>query len=172
MAPADYWTLQYTPFGSNPMNVTIPGALQMFTLSGLTRGTSYSVRLAGVNVAGLGDFSPYAANTTGVDGTLFKLSTAVFYGSSPHTCVLFPHTCVLSLPPYMCPLLTSIHVSSPYLHTCVLSLPPYMCPLLTYIHVSSPYLHTCVSFSSKHTSEPHHHHHQRHLHFYEMGPAL
>ncbi|KAL5494171.1 hypothetical protein EMCRGX_G015449 [Ephydatia muelleri] len=67
MAPADSWIVEYTPSGGSPTNVTVPGSLRIFTLTGLSRGTLYSVRLAGVNVAGLGPFSSYVVNTTTID---------------------------------------------------------------------------------------------------------
>ena len=70
MAPVDSWIVQYTPFNGSPVNVTVPGPLRTFTLTGLSRGTSYSVRLAGVNAAGLGDFSTFSANDTAVDGMI------------------------------------------------------------------------------------------------------
>ena len=72
MAPADSWIVEYMPFGGSPMNLTVQGSLRMFTLTGLSRGTLYSVRLAGVNVAGLGPFSSYVQNTTTIDGMLSK----------------------------------------------------------------------------------------------------
>ena len=58
------------------MNLTIQGSLRTFTLTGLSKGTSYSVRLAGVNVAGLGPFSPYVVNATAVDGMLAAIHTS------------------------------------------------------------------------------------------------
>ena len=73
MAPADSWIVEYTPSGGSPTNVTVPGSLRIFTLTGLSRGTLYSVRLAGVNVAGLGPFSSYVVNTTTIDGMLIVI---------------------------------------------------------------------------------------------------
>ena len=81
MAPADSWILQYTPFGGNPLNVTFQGSLRNYTLTGLSKGTSYSVRLAGVNVAGLGSFSSYVVNATAVDGMLIVIHSCIFDGT-------------------------------------------------------------------------------------------
>ena len=76
MAPANSWILQYTPIGGNPINLTLQGSLRTFTLTGLSKGTSYRVRLAGVNVAGLGSFSPYVVNATAIDGMLAAIHTS------------------------------------------------------------------------------------------------
>ena len=91
MAPAVSWIVEYTPFGGSPTNVMVQGSLRMFTLTGLSRGTLYSVRLAGVNVAGLGPFSPYVQNTTTVDGKLISIA-----GCTNSMWMLFQCPCVSS----------------------------------------------------------------------------
>ena len=49
-------------------------AARSFNLTMLERGTTYRVRLAGMNVRGLGAWSPYMAAITLVDRKLWMMS--------------------------------------------------------------------------------------------------
>jgi len=63
------YTVEYTPSGGSAQTVSTGSTATSYTLTGLTNGTAYTVRVRAVSAAGNGDYSTAATGTpTGVPG--------------------------------------------------------------------------------------------------------
>ena len=57
------YTVEYTPSGGSPSTVNTGSTSTSYALTGLTSGTTYSVRVSAVNAAGTGSYSASASGT-------------------------------------------------------------------------------------------------------------
>jgi hypothetical protein len=58
------YTVEYTPSGGSAQTVSTGSTSTSYTLTGLTNGTAYTVRVAAANVAGTGDFTAASSSVT------------------------------------------------------------------------------------------------------------
>lgn len=58
------YTVEYTPSGGSAQTVSTGSTSTSYTLTGLTNGTAYTVRVAAANVAGAGDFTAASSSVT------------------------------------------------------------------------------------------------------------
>ena len=74
--PITGYTVEYTPSGSSASTVSTGSTATSYTLTGLTNGTSYSVRVRATNAVGTGSYSSSASVTPTAGGSTFTSSTA------------------------------------------------------------------------------------------------
>jgi titin len=78
------YTVEYTPSGGSAQTVSTGSSSASYTLTGLTNGTSYSVRVRGVNAAGSGAYSTAVSGTPSsatVPGAVQNILISGFSGS-------------------------------------------------------------------------------------------
>lgn len=78
-APGTYaitgYTVEYTPSGGSAVTVNTGSTSTSYTLTGLTNGTTYTVRVAGVSASGTGTYSAASSSVTPSAGPPIVLST-------------------------------------------------------------------------------------------------
>jgi hypothetical protein len=81
------YTVEYTPSGGSAQTVSTGSTSTSYTLTGLTNGTAYTVRVAGVNVAGTGTYSGTATSTPSAANpvTVSPATIQGRYGGAPYT---------------------------------------------------------------------------------------
>jgi len=79
------YTVEYTPSGGSAQTVSTGSTSTSYTLTGLTNGTAYTVRVAGVSAAGAGAYTAASSSVTPsaatVPGAVQGLSAAFSCGS-------------------------------------------------------------------------------------------
>jgi hypothetical protein len=75
------YTVEYTPSGGSAQTVSTGGTGTSYTLTGLTNGTAYTVRVAGVSAVGTGAYSGTASGTP--QGAYVSVSPATITASVP-----------------------------------------------------------------------------------------
>jgi hypothetical protein len=58
------YSVEYTPSGGSPQTVSTGSTSTSYTLTGLTNGTAYTVKVAGVNAAGTGTYTAASSSVT------------------------------------------------------------------------------------------------------------
>jgi hypothetical protein len=58
------YSVEYTPSGGSPQTVSTGSTSTSYTLTGLTNGTAYTVKVAGVNAGGTGTFTAASSSVT------------------------------------------------------------------------------------------------------------
>jgi len=63
------YSVEYTPSGASPQTVSTGSTSTSYTLTGLTNGTAYTVRVAGINANGTGTYTAASSSVTPAVGT-------------------------------------------------------------------------------------------------------
>jgi predicted phage tail protein len=73
-APGTYaitgYTVEYTPSGGSAQTVSTGSTSTSYTLTGLTNGTAYTVRVAGISAAGTGTYTAASSSVTPVSASV------------------------------------------------------------------------------------------------------
>ena len=80
------YTVEYTPSGGSAQTVSTGSSSASYTLTGLTNGTAYTVRVAAVNAAGTGSYTAASSSVTPSAASVPGVPTLVRNGNGYWAC--------------------------------------------------------------------------------------